>query len=80
MRVRFQADNDLDGRIIAATKRLDPEIDFRTAPSLGLHLGTGDEQVLALAAADGRVLVIRMTVEQCRITLSVSSLVIPRQV
>ncbi|MBK9314925.1 MAG: DUF5615 family PIN-like protein [Acidobacteria bacterium] len=57
MRVRFQADNDLDGRIIAATKRLDPEIDFRTAPSLGLHLGTGDEQVLTLAAADGRVLV-----------------------
>lgn len=80
MSVWFQADNDLDGRIIAATKRLDPEIDFRTAPSLGLHLGTGDEQVLALAAADGRVLVIRMTVEQCRITLSVSSLVIPRQV
>ncbi|MCI0390550.1 MAG: DUF5615 family PIN-like protein [Acidobacteria bacterium] len=57
MKVRFQADNDLDERIIAATKRLDPAIDFRTAPSLGLHLGVPDDQVLALAAAEGRVLV-----------------------
>ncbi len=68
MRVRFQADNDLDGRIIAATKRLDPEIDFRTAPSLGLHLGTGDEQVLALAVLMAGSW-LRMTVEQCRISL-----------
>lgn len=68
MRVRFQADNDLDGRIIAATKRLDPEIDFRTAPSLGLHLGTSDEQVLALAVLMAGSW-LRMTVEQCRISL-----------
>ena len=28
MNVRFQADNDLDERIITATKRLEPAIDF----------------------------------------------------
>jgi hypothetical protein len=57
MKVRFQADNDLDERIITATKRLAPEIDFRTAPSLGLHLSVPDDQVLVLTAAEGRVLV-----------------------
>jgi Domain of unknown function (DUF5615) len=57
MKVRFQADNDLDARIIAATKRLDPEIDFQTALKLGLHLKVPDDQVLALAAAQGRIIV-----------------------
>jgi len=31
MRLRFQADNDLDQHIVTATKRLDPLIDFQTA-------------------------------------------------
>lgn len=56
MRVRFQADNDLDQRIVVATKRLDPAIDFQTATALGLH-GLQDPQVLSLAAQQGRVVV-----------------------
>jgi len=52
---RFQADNDLDQRIVVATRRLDPGIDFRTAAALGLH-HVPDPEVLALAAAEGRVL------------------------
>ena len=57
MKIRFQADNDLDQRIITAVRRLDPAIDFQTAPELGLHKGVPDDQVLALAAAQGRILV-----------------------
>ena len=56
MRIRFQADNDLDQRIVVATRRLDPSIDFQTATALGLH-GVPDLRVLALAAQQGRVLV-----------------------
>jgi hypothetical protein len=56
MKLRFQADNDLDQRIVVATRRLDPAIDFRTAASLGLH-HVPDPEVLALAAGEGRVLV-----------------------
>lgn len=37
MTLRFQADNDLDQRIVLATRRLEPTIDFQTAPALGLH-------------------------------------------
>ena len=50
MKIRFQADNDLDQRIVVGTRRLDPAIDFQSAPALGLHLGVPDGQVLALAA------------------------------
>jgi len=57
MKIRFQADNDLDQRIVVGTRRLDPAIDFQSAPALGLHLGVPDEQVLALAAHQGRILV-----------------------
>lgn len=56
MNLRFQADNDLDQRIVTATKRLDSAIDFQTAPALGLH-NVGDLDVLVLAAREGRVLV-----------------------
>ncbi len=56
MKPRFQADNDLDQRIVVATKRLDPAIDFQTAPALGLH-DVDDPDVLALAAREGRILV-----------------------
>ena len=58
MRPRFQADNDLDQGIVAATRRLGSAIDFRTAPDAGLHHLT-DLEVLALAAESGRVLVSR---------------------
>src|SRR5437016_13834880 len=56
MKVRFQADNDLDQRIVVATKRLDPAIDFQTAVTARLH-GVADSGVLLLAARDSRVLV-----------------------
>ena len=56
MRIRFQADNDFDGRIIRALRRLKPAIDCQTAAAVGFHLGTPDDQVLAVAAAEGRTL------------------------
>ena len=56
MKLRFQADNDLDQRIVVATRRLDPAVDFQTAAALGLH-HVPDPEVLALAAGEGRVLV-----------------------
>jgi hypothetical protein len=57
MKPRFQADNDLDRRIVVANWRLDPAIDFRTAVSLGLH-HVPDPEVLELAASEGRILVL----------------------
>jgi predicted nuclease of predicted toxin-antitoxin system len=56
MKLRFQADNDLDQRIVVATKRLDPAIDFQTASARSLH-DVDDPDVLALAAREGRILV-----------------------
>lgn len=44
MKIRYQADNDLNQRIVAAVRRLVPEIDFQTAVAAGLHkrmMGTG---------------------------------------
>ena len=58
MKLRFQADNDLDQRIVVATRRLEPAIDFQTAPAAGLH-HMSDLAVLALSAESGRVLVTR---------------------
>lgn len=57
MKIQFQADNDFNGRIIRAVLRLNPAIDFQTAPEIGLHLGTPDDEVLRLAAQDNRILV-----------------------
>ena len=59
MKIRFQADNDLNQRIVMATRRLDAAIDFQTAVAAGLHLGIEDPEVLEIAARDGRVLVTR---------------------
>jgi hypothetical protein len=56
MKIRFQADNDLDQRIVVATRRLDPGIDFQTAHALKLH-GVPDSLVLQRAADERRVLV-----------------------
>ena len=36
MRVRFQADADLYGRILRGLRRAAPEIDIRTAPDAAL--------------------------------------------
>ena len=56
MKIRFQADNDLDQRIVVATRRLDPTISFQTAHALKLH-GVPDNLVLKRAADAGRTLV-----------------------
>ncbi len=57
MKLRLQADNDLDHRIVAATRRREPMIDFQTAFSLGLQGRVPDARVLTLTAEDGRILV-----------------------
>jgi hypothetical protein len=49
MRVRFQADADLDGRIIRGLRRVAPEIDIRTAADAGLA-DLKDPEVLRIAA------------------------------
>ncbi|MGD0300274.1 MAG: DUF5615 family PIN-like protein [Bryobacteraceae bacterium] len=56
MRVRFQADADLDGRIIRGLRRAAPGIDIRTSGDANLA-GLGDPEVLGIAADSGRVLV-----------------------
>ena len=56
MKVRFQADADLNQVILLATIRREPAIDFQTAMTGG-GAGVADPEVLAIAAKDGRVLV-----------------------
>jgi hypothetical protein len=56
MRVRFQADADLDGRIIRGLRRVAPEIDIRSSGDASLA-GLGDLEVLRIAADSGRILV-----------------------
>ena len=56
MRVKFQADADLDGRILRGLRRTAPEIDIRTAADAALA-GLKDPEVLRIAADTGRVLV-----------------------
>ena len=56
MKVRFQADADLDGRVLRGLRRVAPEIDVRTAADARLA-GVPDIEVLRRAAEQGRVLV-----------------------
>lgn len=56
MRVRFQADADLNHIIVKAVLRREPGIDFQTAHVAHLA-GVRDQEVLALAARERRVLV-----------------------
>ena len=56
MRVRFQADADLDGRILRGLRRTAPEIDIRTAADAALT-GLEDPEVLRIASDSGRILV-----------------------
>ena len=56
MKVRFQADADLNNVIVKATRRREPGIDFQAAHTAKLdHLS--DTEVLAVAAKTGRILV-----------------------
>ncbi len=56
MRIRFQADADLNQIIVKATLRLESAIDFQTAHAANLA-GVDDPDVLKMAADEGRVLV-----------------------
>ena len=56
MKVRFQADADLDGRIVRGLRRASREIDIRTAADAELA-GLEDPEVLQVAADSGRILV-----------------------
>ena len=56
MKVRFQADADLNQIILQALIRHEPEVDFQTATRADLA-GLTDQDVLAMAMREGRVLV-----------------------
>jgi hypothetical protein len=56
LRIRFQADNDLNRIIVDATLRREPSIDFQTAQAARLD-NVDDEEVLGLAASQSRILV-----------------------
>jgi predicted nuclease of predicted toxin-antitoxin system len=56
MKIKYQADADLNEMIIKAIKRQAPMIDFQTAHAAGLE-GGGDKEVLRIAAREGRILV-----------------------
>jgi hypothetical protein len=56
VKVRFQADADLNEDIVTGVLRREPRVDFQTATAAGLRL-LSDLEVLTLAARDGRVLV-----------------------
>jgi hypothetical protein len=56
MRVRYQADADLNQLVLLAAVRREPALDFQTARDAGLsHLADAD--VLGIAAREGRILV-----------------------
>lgn len=56
MKIRFQADADLNQIILLATVRREPSIDFQTAGAAGLK-SRNDREVLEIAAQAGRLLV-----------------------
>jgi len=56
MKVRFQADADLNQIILLAAIRQEPAIDFQTAMTASLR-GVADSEVLVRTAKDGRVFV-----------------------
>jgi len=56
MKIRFQADADLNAEIISGLIRQEPTIDFQTADEAQLR-GLFDEEVLEMAAKEQRILV-----------------------
>jgi Domain of unknown function (DUF5615) len=56
MRPRFQADENLNAKIIAGLLRREPSLDFQTAKT-AVILGLADPEVLAIAARERRILV-----------------------
>ena len=56
MTPRFQADADLNQKIVLGVRRREPAIDFRDAHEGGVT-GVPDSEVLRIAAESGRILV-----------------------
>src|SRR5712691_10926363 len=56
MKVRFQADADLNAEIVAGVLRREPSVDFQSAEEANLR-EVPDPEVLALAAQESRILV-----------------------
>ncbi|HYH85839.1 MAG TPA: DUF5615 family PIN-like protein [Pyrinomonadaceae bacterium] len=56
MKVRYQADADLNEDIVTGVCRRAPDVDFQTAHEARLA-GMSDSEVLALAASEQRILV-----------------------
>lgn len=56
MKIRYQADADLNEDIVTGVRRRAPEIDFQSAQETRLE-NLSDPEVLALAAQSGRILV-----------------------
>lgn len=56
MKIRFQADADLNEDIVSGVRRREPGVDFQTASEASLK-GLHDTIVLELAARAGRILV-----------------------
>jgi Domain of unknown function (DUF5615) len=56
MKIRYQADADLNQAIVTGVLRREPTVDFQTAVFAELE-GVKDPEVLAIAARQGRILV-----------------------
>lgn len=56
MRIKYQADADLNLRVVRGLKRIAPEIDFRTPAEADLE-ARPDPEVLRIAAEANRILV-----------------------
>lgn len=56
MRPRFQADENLNAKMIAGLLRREPSLDFQTAQAAKV-VGLPDSEVLAIASRDNRILV-----------------------
>ena len=56
MKIRFQADQDLNQDLVKGVQRRDLTLDFRTAVDAKLR-GLADADVLQIAAKDNRILV-----------------------
>jgi hypothetical protein len=56
VKIRFQADADLNQFIVVGVQRREPDIDFRTAKDARLR-GLKDFEVLEIAARDNRILI-----------------------
>jgi len=56
VRLRFQADANLDARLVRGLKRIAPEIDIQSASEAALS-ALSDPAVLGVAATEGRILI-----------------------